>query len=99
MPCSRPGKGRGPPQRVAGVLAGSTFPVFFTPSFLCSRRMALRWFVLEYVRVDATDFFRACGFEEDDDGRREEKEKKKRKEKEEKEKRGGRRGKREGRCD
>ena len=25
---------------------GSTLPVFFTPFFLCSWRVALRWFVL-----------------------------------------------------
>ena len=46
MSFSRPGAGRGPLRRVAGVVVGRTLPVFFTPLFLCSRRVALRWFVL-----------------------------------------------------
>ena len=43
---SRPGPGRGPPRRVAGVVVGITLSVSFTPPFLCSRRLALRKFVL-----------------------------------------------------
>ena len=30
---------------------GSNLPVFFTPFFLCNRRVALRWFVLAVPRM------------------------------------------------
>ena len=42
VPATRPGPGREPPRRTAGVGGGGALPVLFLPSFSCTRRRAWR---------------------------------------------------------
>ena len=50
VPATRPGPGREPPRRPAGVGGGGALPVLFLPSLFCTRRRAWRELISAVVK-------------------------------------------------